>query len=191
MKKTMKLIVLMIIMVLAVVTLTGCTANLTGAKDNTNDLEGLAVYTVDEDMTGYTKCEAIEGVEFYYPSNYLSVGKEDQPLYMDPEIRGASVNLVTEDFSSAFSFEGYIDASVVEVKDQMDVEGDVNKEFINLNGVKAAKLEYTVTAQGHKMKLTQIALKKDSKAYVLTVCLLADDAEELQPKLEKIIKSFK
>lgn len=189
MKRTTKALSLMLILVVAVVTLTGCSMTKEGM---TNDLEGLAVYTASEDMTGYTKCEEMEGIEFYYPSNYVSVGKDAQPMYMDPEIAGASVNLVSDNFPSAFTFEGYIDASIIGIKNQMTVKGDISKEYINLNGVKAGKIEYVATTDDENyMKLTQVIIVKESKAYILTVGALENDYEALKPKLEQMVKSFK
>lgn len=194
MKKNLtKSIILMIIMVMAIVTLTGCSA-LPQISDGTakDELEGLTVVTADEDMEGYTKCEAMEGVEFYYPSNYKSVGKAEQPMYMDPDILGASVNIVSEKFPSAYTFEGYIEASIIGIKQQMTIKDDeVKTEYINLNGRKAAKLSYTATSQDQTMIITQMAIVKDSKVYILTVGGLEKDAESIQPKMDKIIKSFK
>ncbi len=184
MKKLMKLTVLMIIMVMGVVTLTGC-------GNASDDLSKLAVYTADENMDGYTKCDKIEGIEFYYPSNYTSVGTSKQPTFMDPEILGASVNLISDNFPSSYTFEQYIEASIAGVKQKMTVNGDIKTEYINLNGTKAAKLDYVATASGQTMKITQIALLKDSKVYILTTGSLESDAESFAPKMEKIIKSFK
>lgn len=186
MKKSMKLIVLMIIMVMGVVTLAGC-----GKTEETDNLSGLAVYTADEDMTGYKKCEDMAGVEFYYPDNYISAGKSTQPTFADPEIIGASVNIVSQAFPSSLTFEGYIDTSIASVKKQMTIEGDINKEYINLNGRKAAKLDYKATASGNTMVLSQVVILKDSKVYLLTVGSLEKDAESFKPKMEKMIKSFK
>lgn len=188
-KKLTKWIVLALIMVVTLVTLAGC--GKTAEDKKTDALEGLAVYTQDEDMTDYTKCTEMEGVEFYYPAGYVSVGKTTQPMYMDPEILGASVNLVSSEFSSAFTFEGYIDASILGVKNQMSVEGDIQKEYINLNGQKAAKLTYTATSEGQKMTLTQVVIVKGDKAYILTLGSLVQDAEKFAPKAEKMVKSFK
>ncbi len=193
MKKNLtKSIILMIIMVMAVVTLTGCSA-LPNAEEPTKDeLEGLTAYVADEDMEGYTKCEAMEGVEFYYPSNYKSVGKETQPMFMDPDIAGASVNIVSETFPARFTFEGYIEASIIGIKQQMTIKDDeVKTEYINLNGTKAAKLSYVATSQGQTMTITQVAIVKESKVYILTIGGLEKDAESLQPKMDKMIKSFK
>lgn len=190
MKKSIKMMSLLLILVIAVVTLTGCSMN--NQEATNKELEGLPVYTASDDMTGYTKCDKIEGIEFYYPSNYLSVGKDTQPMYMDPEIQGASVNLVADDFPSTFTFEGYVDASIIGIKGQMKIKGDVNKEYINLNGTKAAKLEYVAsTNSSDYMKLTQVVVVKESKAYILTIGALENDYEKLQPKLEQMVKSFK
>lgn len=195
-KKTIKLVTLIAIMILVVITLTGCTAKpgkLTkDEKTSTKDeLSSLTSYVQDEDMEGYSKCEQMAGIEFYYPSNYSSVGKSTQPMYMDPDILGASVNLVSETVPSTFTFEGYVDASIIGIKKQMTINGDIDKEYINLNGNKACKLEYVATSSGKTMKITQVVLVKNSKAYILTVGSLKEDAEALQPKLEKMIKSFK
>lgn len=186
MKKLMKLIVLMIIMVMGVVILTGC-----GKEANTDDISGLAVYTADENMEGYTKCEAMAGVEFYYPSNYKSVGKATQPQYMDPDIFGASVNIVSQTFPSSLTFEGFIEASIAGVKQQMTIEGDIKTEYINLNGRKAAKLDYKATSQGQTMVVTQVVILKDTKVYLLTAGSLEKDVDAFAPKMEKIIKSLK
>ncbi len=196
MRKILKKSILLVIIVLALVTLTGCSFNFGGlngqtANEQAKDIEGLPVYTADEDMTGYTKCEEMEGIEFYYPSNYMSVGKAEQPMYMDTEILGASVNLVSSEFPSAFSFEGYVDASVLGIKEEMEINGDVETEYINLNGVRAAKLEYTTNVEEESMKVVQVLVLKDEKAYILTIGGYEDDFAELQPKMDKMIKSFR
>lgn len=183
-KKLVKVIALMMIMLLAVVTLAGC-------GNNSNDLSGLKSYTADEDMTGYKKCSEMEGVEFYYPENYVSRGTSKQPIYTDPEILGASVNLATSTYPSAYSFEEYIDASIEAVKKQMTINGDVEKEYINLNGNKACKITYVASSQGQTMKLSQVVIVKDTKAYALTLGSLENDFEAFTPKMEKMIKSFK
>ena len=157
MKKTMKMFMLIAVMLIVTLTLTGC-----GNTNENDNLEGLAVYTMDEDMT-----------------------------YMDPEILGANVNVASDNFPSSYSFENYVDASIVGIKAQMQISGDINKEYINLNGRKAVKLEYVATQSGYTMKCTQVLVVKDKKAYALTVVSLEKDAEALQPKLDKMIKSFK
>lgn len=184
-KKLLKTIALIMIMLLAVVALAGC------GKEEKDELAGLPVYTADEDMTGYKVCNEVEGVEFYYPENYVSRGTSKQPIYADPEILGASVNLASSTFPSAYTFEGYIDASIESVKKQMKINGDIEKEYINLNGNKACKITYVATSAGQTMKLSQVVIVKDTKAYALTIGSFEDDFENLTPKMEKMIKSFK
>ena len=186
MKKTMKMLMIITMMVILAVSLTGC--GNTNEKDN---LEELAVYTVDEDMTGYTKCTDVEGIEFYYPSNYTVQKSGGNTAYMDPEIVGANLNVVSADFPSAYTFESYVDASIAGIKAQMSISGDINKEYINLNGRKAVKLDYTATQSGYTMKCTQVLVVKEKKAYALTIVSLEKDAEALKPKLDKMVKSFK
>ncbi len=187
MKKLTKLGLLAVMMLVVVMLLTGCANKETQEKDS---LEGLAVYTAEE-TPDYKTFDQIEGIEFKYPSNYTSVGKESMPIFADPDAPGATINIVTSDFPSVLSFEGYVDASIPGIKKQMTIDGDINKEYINLNGTKAAKLDYTASSEGYKMNITQILIKKDNKAYVLTLGSLVDDKEVVSEKFEKIIKSFK
>ena len=186
MKKLTKLGLLAVIMLITVMLLTGC-GNDTGKQNSKEDsVEGLAVYT-EEETPDYTTCTEVSGIE----SNYTSVGKDGIPMFMDPDVLGATINLVNSPFPSALSFEGYVDASIPGIKQQMTLEGEIKKEYINLNGRKAARLDYVAITQGQKMNVTQILIKKDNKAYVLTLGALAKDNETISPKFEKIIKSFK
>lgn len=185
MKKTMKMLMLIAIMVIVAITLTGC------ANTKEENLEGLAVYTVDEDLTGYTKYEQLEGIEFYYPSNYTAKESSGNIVYTDPEILGASINAISTNFPSSYTFENYVDAAIKGIKAQMEISGDINKEYINLNGRKAVKLEYIVTQSGYSMKCTQVLVVKDKKVYALTMGCLEKDVEAFQPKLDKMLKSFK
>ena len=73
----------------------------------------------------------------------------------------------------------------------MTIEGDINKEYINLNGRKAAKLDYVATSQGQKMQVEQVIILKDDKVFLLTAGSLVADKDAFAPKMEKIIKSFK
>lgn len=185
MKKLTKLGLLAIMMLVVVMSLTGC-----AKKDS---LEGLEVYTAEE-TPDYKTCDKVEGVEFKYPSNYTWAGKSDIPAYVDPDVLGATVNLVSDDFPKALTFEGYVDASISGIKankTSMTVEGDINKKYINLNGTKAARLDYVASSKGIKMNITQVLIKKNDKAYALTLGALVGDEEAVSEKFEKIIKSFK
>lgn len=189
MKKT-KLGLLAIIMLIAVMLLTGCGNNETKG----DNLKGLPVYTAEE-TPDWSTFDKISGIEFKYPANYKSIGTSSMPMYMDPDVAGATLNVVTSSFPSSLSFEGYVDASIPGIKSQMTINGDVKVEYINLNGQKAAKLDYEATSQGKTMSITQVLIKKNGNAYILTLGVLKADKDEnkagINEKYEKIIKSFK
>lgn len=193
MKKTTKLGILAVMMLIVVMILTGCANNET--KENEGDsLEGLAVYTA-EDTPDWATCTEMEGVEFKYPSNYKSVGKSTMPMFMDPDVAGASINIVSSDFPDVLTFEGYVDASIPGIKSEMEIKDDnIKVEYINLNGKKAAKLDYVATSQGQTLAITQVLIKKEDKAYILTLGVLEADKEankaQINEKYEKIVKSF-
>ena len=107
MKKLTKLGLLAVIMLIAVMLLTGCGQQ--GEEQKKDELEGLAVYT-EEETSDYTTFTEMAGVELKYPSNYKSIGKSTQPMFMDPDVTGASFNLVSDNFPSALTFEGYVEA---------------------------------------------------------------------------------
>lgn len=149
----------------------------------------LEVYNYEED-SNYTKYTGMEGIEFSYPSNYESIGTETQPTFTDPEILGASVNLISED-SQDLSLENYLRISKESVKKSITLKSDIIEEYINLNGVKAAKIEYTAEQENNDIKIEQAIIIKSGKAYILTVGCLPSDSEAMQEKTEKIIKSFR
>lgn len=201
MKKKITIFFAIVIILLGLFGLTGC--NLLENNDNKeenkvevqeeNSLDGLAVYQEEEDAN-YKLCEDMEGITFKCPSNYTSVGKSSsQPIYMDPDVSGASVNVVSENMPSMLSFEGYIEASKTSVKNQsqMTILGDITTEYINLNGVKAAKLIYQAKQSNMELDITQIVLEKEGKVYVFSLGGLTKDREVLAPKFDKIIKSIK
>lgn len=191
MKKT-KLGLLAVIMLIAVMLLTGCGNNgITGGK---GELDGLTVYTAEE-TPDWSTFDKIEGIEFKYPSNYKSIGTTTMPMYMDPDVAGATLNVVTSSFPSSLTFEGYVEASIPGIKAKMTIEGDVKVEYINLNGQKAAKLDYVASSQGQTMSITQVLIKKNGNAYILTLGMLKSDKDAntagINEKYEKIVKSFK
>ena len=189
MKKLTKLGLLAVIMLITVMLLTGCGQQ--GEEQKKDELEGLPVYT-EEETSDYTTFTEMAGVELKYPSNYKSIGKSTQPMFVDPDVTGASFNLVSDNFPSALTFEGYVEASLPGIKSQMTIkDNNINVEYINLNGRKAAKLDYVASSQGQTMALTQVLIKKDNKAYILTLASLEADKDKVSEKFDKIIKSFK
>lgn len=192
MKKT-KLGLLAIIMLIAVMLLTGCGNNDT-TEGGKGELDNLTVYTAEE-TPDWSTFDKISGIEFKYPANYKSIGTSTMPMYMDPDVAGATLNVVTSSFPSSLSFEGYVDASIPGIKSQMSINGEVNVDYINLNGQKAAKLDYEATSQGQTMSITQVLIKKNGNAYILTLGMLKADKDAntsgINEKFEKIVKSFK
>lgn len=192
MKKT-KLGLLAIIMLIAVMLLTGCGNNDT-TEGGKGELDNLTVYTAEE-TPDWSTFDKISGIEFKYPANYKSIGTSSMPMYMDPDVAGATLNVVTSSFPSSLSFEGYVDASIPGIKSQMSINGDIKVDYINLNGQKAAKLDYEATSQGQTMSITQVLIKKNGNAYILTLGMLKSDKDAntsgINEKFEKIVKSFK
>ena len=121
----LKKLTIVALLVVMLVTLTGCANNL---KEETEDLSGLPIYT-EEEVSDYVTFTDVEGIEVKYPSNYVSVGTSEQPMFMDPDIAGASINIVSAEIPDSFSFEGYIDASIIGIKSQMTIVGEINKEY--------------------------------------------------------------
>lgn len=192
MKKT-KLGLLAIIMLIAVMLLTGCGNNDT-TEGGKGELDNLTVYTAEE-TPDWSTFDKISGIEFKYPANYKSIGTSTMPMYMDPDVEGATLNVVTSSFPSSLSFEGYVDESIPGIKSQMSINGEVNVDYINLNGQKAAKLDYEATSRGQTMSITQVLIKKNGNAYILTLGMLKADKDAntsgINEKFEKIVKSFK
>ena len=154
-----------------------------------NNLSKLPVYNYEED-SNYVKYTDIEGIEFSYPSNYQPLESAAQPTYMDPDILGASVNINYED-SKNLSLEKYLSLSEDSIKSVMSLEGEINEEYMNLNGVKAVKIDYIAKQNGVNVKITQAILIKSGKAYILTIGCLPGDEEAMKEKTDKMIKSFK
>ena len=149
----------------------------------------LEVYNYEED-SNYTKYTAMEGIEFSYPSNYESIGTETQPTFSDPEVLGATVNLISED-SQNLSLESYMKISKESVKKSITLKSDITEQYINLNGIKASKIEYIAEQDNNDIKIEQVIIIKSGKAYILTVGCLPSDAEAMKEKTNKIIKSFR
>lgn len=160
-------------------------------QTNSNSLQPSNNTNNDTIIEGYTTFTEMAGIELKYPANYKSIGTSDQPTFMDPDVAGASFNIVSERFPSSLTFEGYVEASIQGIKSQMTVKGDVNTEYINLNDRKAAKLDYIVVSGSQSLVITQIVIQKDKNAYILTLASLESDKEAVSEKFDNIIKSFK
>ena len=72
-----------------------------------------------------------------------------------------------------------------------EVQGDIQEKYINLNGTKAAKIDYTTKQNNTDIKLTQVVIIKSGKAYILTISCSPNDSEKIQEKVDKMVKSFR
>ena len=188
----LKTALLTLILAVVLLSLTGCTnpLNTKVNDDNSADLSGLPTL-VEEENANFKKHEEASGVSFSYPSSWKSVGTTSQPIYLNDAGNGTSINLVTGDMPSYLSFDGYIEASIVNIKAKMTINGDVDKEKVNLNGRLAYKLSYTTTSNNITMRITQLAIQEDGKVYILTLGCQESLYESEKDTLDQIMKTFK
>lgn len=191
MKNTkLKSVLLVALLAILLLSLTGCTNPLNTKVNNDVDLSQLPTL-VEEENENFKKHEETSGVSFSYPSTWVSVGKAEQPIYLNDAGNGTSVNLVTGDMPSYLDFDGYIEASKVNIKAKMSVSGDIEQEKINLNGRLAYKLSYITSSNNITMRITQVAIQDSSKVYILTLGCQESNYETEKDTLDQIIKSFK
>lgn len=184
-----KLIVLALMLVVALLGLSGCQMSNT-TNESKDEVKELAVYTA-ENKEGYTEYSGVIDAKFSYPSSWESVGEETKPVFRSVDGKGNSVNLSYADYPEAMSFEGFIEASKLGIKNQMTIIGDINHEMINLNGRKACRLDYVAQqSETVNVNIIQAVFVDGGKVYILTVAANSDYYEETKPELDTIIKSF-
>ena len=83
-----KFLALVLMLVLTALILTGCTTE----KADLSSLEQINDLINDEDAN-YTKYTHPTGVSFKYPSTWVTIGKEEQPMFLNADGTGSSVNL--------------------------------------------------------------------------------------------------
>ena len=166
-------------MLISVVVLSGCGNN--NGENNTNnennstttdDLSSLPVYNMEtvENYTEY-KDEA-SGAIVNYPSGWETLDQDGQKLFRDSTLTGASLNINSADIPEAMSFDAFIGASIEGIKQQMTIDGDVAQEWINLNGRKAAKIDYAAKQTDSTNVTTSHTLKKISLPSMLPTKLI-------------------
>lgn len=186
MKQNMKKLALgVIILLVALFVLTGCSTT----EEKQDDLAGLPVVNAEENE-GFTTYTDKSGVSFAHPDNWISIGG-DMVMFLSPDGSGTSVNMTSENVTSAISFSGYIEAAKVKVKAEMNVDGEIAQTEINLNGRKAYKLEYAASSQGVSMKVIQVVIRDGETMYILTVGSTTEGFEQQRATLDKIVASFK
>lgn len=189
MKKNINTVVaISVILIIALIGLSGCQNK--NNTENGNELEGLAVYTA-ENKEGYTEYSGSIDAKFSYPSTWVSIGKDEQPVFTSAKGDGSSVNLSSAEFPEAISFEGFIEASKLGITNEMTIVGDIKQEMVNLNGRKACRLDYIAQqSENVNVNITQEVFVDNGKVYILTVAANADNYDEAKTDLETIIKSF-
>lgn len=220
MKSKSKLIGIAIILTLAIFLLSGCQnrqnnessnntsnnsvslrdqiANETQKQATTDTkLEDLEQYNKEED-SNYKTFTDTNGVSFMYPSNWISVGTEEEPAFMSIDGKGASVNIAVDSLDKGegyvTEFDAYIGFQRLYLVQQMTMLTDIDQKIVNLNGKKAYILNYVTEQEqnGSKMQLniTQVAFEENGNVHILTLAVLNDYYKDFQSIFEKMTKSF-
>ena len=217
MKKYLKIVIVAVILVFALLVLSGCqntdnnvnnenSGSNTSLRDeimgannavdyNTVNVEDLEEYTKTED-SNYTTYTASNGASFMYPSNWDSVGTEEEPAFMAPDAKGASVNIAEDIIKEEdnISFPEYIEFQKAYLNQQMTMVQDIDEKIVNLNGRKAYILNYVTESEQEGVKLqlnvTQVAFEDNGSVNILTLAVLNDYYDDLKDTFDKMVKSF-
>lgn len=217
MKKYLKIVLVAAILVFALLVLSGCqnsennvnnenSGSNTSLRDeimganntvdyNTVNVEDLEAYTKIED-SNYTTYTASNGASFMYPSNWDSVGTEEEPAFMAPDAKGASVNIAEDIIKEEdnISFPEYIEFQKAYLNQQMTMVQDIDEKIVNLNGRKAYILNYVTESEQEGVKLqlnvTQVAFEDNGSVNILTLAVLNDYYDDLKDTFDKMVKSF-
>ncbi len=225
-KKILIYIALICILTLGIFSLAGCQNNelsannvenntsgeslrdqIMGAQNNvtentvgttTTKLEDLEKYNKEED-SNYKTYKDSEGVSFMYPKDWISVGTEDEPAYMSPDGKGATVNVaedvMSEDTTVVTDFDAYMGFQKLYLMQQMTMLTDIEEKQVNLNGKKAYILNYVAETEESsttmQLNVTQVAfVDEGNKVYILTMATLDKYYDDFKATFEKMIKSF-
>lgn len=181
-KRLNKIVVMMGMVLVLAVTLSGCSI---GVKEATRTTK-----VNKKQVDGYTEYVDKSGVRFSYPSNWKDLSESsDQPLFGDLST-GSSVNYLSEDVPSSLKIDSYMSSAISNVKEQMDISGDVEENPVILNGKKATIIKYSVNQAGTTAIIKQAVFIEDGKAHVLTVAVLEDEEEDQTEVMDNIINSF-
>lgn len=179
MKKSMKIVALIGIMLLMVVSLTGC-----GSDANKRVINA-------KELTGYTEFTHSSGVKFAYPEDWSDLGTSSKPVFANAS-KGTNVNLLTESVPSIYNLSSYMSASIANIKSQLGskISGEINQEDVKLNGKDASIITYTMTQSGVKVNIKQACFIDNGTAYILTTAATEAYANEETEVLDNIISSF-
>ena len=188
MKQKLKILSIVLMLILGIVLLTGCSLN--GEKDLSNLPQ---VTDLTEGQEGFSRHTEDSGISFAYPVDWVSVGTATQPMYMDATGSGSSVNYLTEEISEVLELEIYVNAAVTNVKanTDMSIVGEIAQEEFALNGKQAFKLSYQMEQSGMTLNVIQVVIKTDGKVHMITTGGLSEETENMAETYEKIVSSLK
>lgn len=160
-------------------------------------IESLKEYNKESD-DNYITYTLENGTSFMYPKTWVSVGTETEPAFMGTDGRGASVNIAHDSLDDGSSitadFDTYMEFQKIYLKQQMTLLTDITEKNINLNGKEAYVFNYVTETQQNEttiqLNVTQVAFEQDGDIEILTLAVINDFYDDLQPTFEKMIKSF-
>lgn len=180
-KKINKLGILFGIILLLLITLTGCSFE---------EEEGLRTTINKRQLQGYTEYLDESGIKFSYPSEWESLGESSsQPIFVDT-LTGSSVNYLSESVPKSIKIDKYMSSAISNVKEQMDINGDVEETRVLLNGKKATIIEYSINQSGTTAIIKQAVFIEDEKAHILTVVVQEYEDLDQTEIMDNIIYSF-
>lgn len=181
MKKTNKIIVLICMVAVLAIALTGCEFG----KKRINERE-----INKSQLENYTEYVHSTGIKFSYPSEWKNLSSsEEQPMFGNTST-GTSVNYLSESVTKISDIDAYMEAAITNVKEQMDIVGDIIEEKVKLNGKDASIITYVVNQSGTNVTIKQACFIEDGASHILTVASLESNFDEQAEILDNIISSF-
>lgn len=162
--------------------------------DNTTNNNGGDNNIINQkDLTGYTVYTHSSGVQFAYPETWKSLStSSSKPVFSNSE-NGTNVNLLSETVPTGYDLKSYMNASISNVKTQMSnkLDGDIENQYVKLNGKDASIITYILTQNNTKVRIKQVCFIDDNTAYILTTAALEDNYSQDSEIINNIISSFK
>ena len=181
MKKVSKIGVVICMISVLVMALTGCEFGM--KKEQRTEIN-------KNNVEGYTEYVHSSGVKFSYPSEWQNLSSSDsKPVFGDTST-GTSVNYLSETVAKTYNIDTYMTAAIANVKNKMEVVGDVEEQKVKLNGKDASIIKYTVTQSETNVVIKQACFLQDNAAHILTVASLENNYEEQAETMDNIISSF-
>lgn len=177
MKKTSKIVAIIMVLMLAIITLTGC--------------EEKREITAGQ-LEGYTEYTHSSGAKFQYPSEWRSNGLSSAVGFVNSS-NGTNVNILTESVGSGIGLKKYVKASIESIKKQYssNLLSEINEEYVKLNGKDGCIIDYKVKQSNINMNVKQAIILDNGQAYILTTVLRESSADTDTEIVNNIINSFK